>query len=372
MISKALVVGAYQRKLEELTAQPDIELIAIVPPFWRQDGRRLELERAHSMGYTLIVAPMLLNGSYHAHCYPTLARLLRDARPDLVHVDEEPYNLATWQAVRIAQCNGVRSLIFSWQNLQRRYPSPFRQMEAWVLAHVTGALAGNQAAAGVLRAKGYAGPLRVLPQFGVDPDLYRPAPAAPPPDAPFTIGYAGRLVPEKGVDMLLEAAAGLSDAWRLQIYGSGPARDALRQQAAALGIADRTRFYDQVPSSEMPAHLAGLDALALPSRTRPNWMEQFGRVLIEAMACGVPVIGSSSGEIPNVIGDAGLIFAEGDALALRRHLVRLQADAALRRALATAGRARVLAHYTQAQIAHETAEFYRELCAQPAPPRQRG
>jgi glycosyltransferase involved in cell wall biosynthesis len=101
--------------------------------------------------------------------------------------------------------------------------------------------------------------------------------------------------------------------------------------------------------------------LALPSRTLPNWKEQFGRILVEAMACGVVVVGSDSGEIPNVIGEAGLVFPEDDKEALQAHLTRLIGDAGLRRRLAQAGRERVLENYTQAQIASQTMSVYRTL-----------
>jgi glycosyltransferase involved in cell wall biosynthesis len=103
--------------------------------------------------------------------------------------------------------------------------------------------------------------------------------------------------------------------------------------------------------------------LVLPSRTRPNWVEQFGRVLIEAMASGVPVVGSDSGEIPNVIGDAGLVFPEGDIGRLRAHLQSLIDDPGLWAALARRGRERVQARYTQARIAAETVQVYREVLA---------
>ena len=73
-----------------------------------------------------------------------------------------------------------------------------------------------------------------------------------------------------------------------------------------------------MPSTEVPAVLRALDVLVLPSLTTPSWKEQFGRVLQEAMACAIPVVGSDSGEIPHVIGDAGLVTPEGDAAALRR------------------------------------------------------
>jgi len=101
--------------------------------------------------------------------------------------------------------------------------------------------------------------------------------------------------------------------------------------------------------------------LVVPSRTRPNWKEQFGRVIVEAMACGVPVIGSSSGAIPDVIGDAGLIVPEGDRAALAGALRGLMSDPDRRRDLAERGRARVLARYTQAQVAAQTVDVYRSM-----------
>jgi glycosyltransferase involved in cell wall biosynthesis len=128
-----------------------------------------------------------------------------------------------------------------------------------------------------------------------------------------------------------------------------------------LRLADRVTFDDWIPSAQMAAYYGQLDALAVPSRTRPNWKEQFGRVLVEAMACGVPVVGSNCGEIPNVIGDAGLVFPEGQVDGLRSHLSQLLREPDLRAELARRGRERVLARYTQAQIAAQTYQVYRKL-----------
>ncbi len=361
MISKACVVGAYQKKLEELARLPEIELTVIVPPRWRDERGVIELERQHTAGYNLVVEPMALNGHFHLHFYPGLGKRMRRLRPDLVHIDEEPYNLATFHALWLARRVGARSLFFSWQNLHRRYPPPFSLMERYVLDHAGYCIAGNQEAAEVWRAKGYRGPVAVIPQFGVDPDLFCPAPR--PAGQEFIIGYLGRLVEEKGVDLLLEAVAGLAGAWRVHILGSGPAQAGLEAQARRLGLADRVSFDVWIPSSRLPDYYRRLDVLVLPSRTRPNWKEQFGRVLVEAMACGVPVIGSDCGEIPHVIGEAGLIFPEGRADRLQAHLACLLADPPLRADLARRGRERVLARYTQAQVAAATWQVYRTLLA---------
>lgn len=363
LISKACVVGAYQRKLEELARCEDVDLTVVVPPCWRDAGRKLCLERAHTDGYTLVVMPIVFNGYHHLHFYPGLARLVHNLRPHIVHIDEEPYSLVTFQAMRLAGAVGARSLFFTWQNILRRYPPPFAWWERYVLAHADYAIAGNQEAVAVWCQKGYCGPFAVIPQFGVDPEIFRkePSQAEARRKTELVVGFAGRLVAEKGVELLLRAVAGLENAVEVRIAGAGPQRRWLESLAVELALTSRVRFSGPIPSTEMPHWLNELDVLVLPSVSRPSWKEQFGRVLVEAMACEVPVVGSTCGEIPNVIGDAGLLFAEGDIDGLRACLKRLLADVPLRRHLGQLGRQRVLAHYTQTQIATATYAVYREL-----------
>jgi glycosyltransferase involved in cell wall biosynthesis len=175
------------------------------------------------------------------------------------------------------------------------------------------------------------------------------------------IGYAGRLVPEKGIDLLLKAAAGLEGEWRVEVLGSGPAEASLEALAERLGIGRRVRFTSWAPSDRMPGFYRRIDVLAVPSRTQRNWKEQFGRVLVEAMASGVPVVGSDSGAIPEVVGEAGLIFPEGEVEALRGTLRRLMDDAALWGELSARGRARVCERFTQARVVRQTVEVYRRM-----------
>jgi glycosyltransferase involved in cell wall biosynthesis len=233
-------------------------------------------------------------------------------------------------------------------------------MERFVHHHADAAVAGSIGASRVLREKGYGGPLRVIPQFGVDPDLFSPGPGNKS-DSPFTVGYAGRLVEEKGLHILVDALAGLDGAWKMELVGTGPLRERVTSRFAQLGLRERVTFHGRVPSEEMPHYLRAMDVLVLPSLTRPNWKEQFGRVLVEAMACGTPVVGSDSGEIPRVIGDGGLTFPESDADALRDRLTTLRASPPRRRELGQRGRQRVLKHYTQAHVAAETVSLYRDL-----------
>ena len=174
VVSKAFVRDAYQRKLEEIGRHGSVDLTLISPPSWREGGTTLQLNPRFTRGYELLVTPIVFNGRFHVHFYPRLPRLLRTLRPDVVHVDEEPYNLATWLALRAARSVGARCLVFTWQNLRRSLPVPFSTMESWNFRLAHGAIAGNQDAEGVLRAKGFSGPVWVIPQFGIDPELFKP------------------------------------------------------------------------------------------------------------------------------------------------------------------------------------------------------
>jgi glycosyltransferase involved in cell wall biosynthesis len=274
---------------------------------------------------------------------------------------------------------GARCCFYNWATVDRRYPPPFGWFEQYAFHHAAHAIAGVQEAADIMRRHGYSGPISVLPQFGVDPELFAPTTDHRPPTtdgqnnlqssvvgrrSSFVVGYLGRLVPQKGLLDLVEALPLLPAHTCMRLIGDGVQKQQLLARAAELGVSDRLELVAW--TNHVPAELRRLDALALPSHTTRGWKEQFGRVLIEAMSCGVPVIGSSSGEIPNVIGDAGLIYPEGDVQALAATLGRLAEQPALYADLARRGRARVLERYTQAALARKYYEVYREMVADTA------
>lgn len=363
-VSKALVVAAYRDKLLALSAHARVT--AVVPHRWGAQA----VEAARAAPAPVERCRALLHGHNHLHLYWRPERLLERHRPDLVHIDEEPYSAATFQLAALCARRGVPCLFFAWQNLDKRLPPPFAALRAAVFRRVAGGIAGTERAAEVLRRAGYRGPLAVIPQFGVSPERFRPDAAARAgtrarlgvADGEFVVGYAGRLLAEKGVHLLPPALRELPRA-RLVVLGDGPERARLRASAQRCGLAGRVHFAPAVASERMPAWLAAFDVLALPSLSRSGWVEQFGRVLVEAMACGVPVVGSDSGEIPRVIGDAGQVVPEGDARALGRALAELAAAPELRARLAQRGRARACALFSQERVAAATAAFYTQVLA---------
>jgi glycosyltransferase involved in cell wall biosynthesis len=200
----------------------------------------------------------------------------------------------------------------------------------------------------------------VIPALTLDASIYSKR-DVPRLSEAFTIVFVGRLAPEKGLDTLVEATAQLRSPVLLVLAGSGPCRGALAGQAERAGIGQATRFAGDLDFGQVADLLSAADVLVLPSRSTPVWKEQFGRVLIEAMGCELPVVGSDCGSIPAVLGGNGLIFPEGDAVALAAQLRRLRDAPEFRRQLGRRGREFVMREHTPEKRATETIDFYRQL-----------
>ncbi len=361
-VSKAMVIETYRDKLEALGRH--VDLTAVVPAMWGSDGAEPSQPRA----YAINSLPVRFSGHNHLHYYRKLRPVVERVSPDLVHIDEEPYSAVTFQLASLSKRRHVPAVFFAWQNLLKRLPPPFGSMQSYVFGTVAGAIAGTHAAAHVLTQAGYTGPVSVIPQVGVATTRFTPNAEARAEtrarlnarSGELLVGYGGRLVREKGVHLLTQAAAQLPDL-RLVFLGDGPERARLERSAR------QAYFAGHVPSAAMPHWLAGLDILVLPSLSTKSWREQFGRILVEAMACGVPVIGSSSGEIPAVAGDAGVLVPEGDVSALVGALRKLSSSPSLRCELAQRACARVHERYSQERIVRDTVTFYHSLVAGSSP-----
>lgn len=256
---------------------------------------------------------------------------------DVLDVHEEPVSLAVAEIRLLAAAARWRGpmTLYSAQNIAKRYPIPFRWLQASALRAAAGLSACNKAAAEYAVSLGLAGNAKVIP-LGVDPDTFSPAPEAL---RVGVVGYVGRFEPHKGVLDLLAAAERAQDL-TVEFVGAGSLGPQLRQRADTLG--HRVRVLGPMDQRALPDFYRSIDVLAVPSVDTPSWREQFGRVVIEAMACGTPVVASDGGALPEVVGDGGIIVPQNDPETLTEVLVSLIADRERRSRYADAARARAL------------------------------
>jgi glycosyltransferase involved in cell wall biosynthesis len=283
--------------------------------------------------------------------------LLRDVRPDIVQIEEAPHTQAAAVTTAMARRLSLPtvavvsdSIPASGSIMQRRYA---RQ----TLRGASGLIAANGVVAGRFAEFGTTRPLAVIADRAVRPPLQ---PVQPADDA-FVIGFAGRLVPERGLDILFQACVSVHGIWHLNVVGSGPEQERLENLAERLGIAARVSWVGGRPASEWHEVWPTLHCLVVPSRTTDAWYDTGGHHVLEAMAHGVPVVAARSGVLPDIVGEGGITVAEDDPAGLAEALRELQQHPDRRRSLAQAARRRVLQEFTEEVLARKTIEFWRRV-----------
>jgi glycosyltransferase involved in cell wall biosynthesis len=372
LICHAYGTPIFQQKIQLLDAMPDVEMGLVVPRQWGETLHKGAYQVLPNATYRVFPVRTHHGNNVWSFFYNPLdlLRAVLAFRPHIIHAEQEPWSLPLFQVALLKALMPWRKLtFFTWENIHKVYPRPYRWFEVFNFALSDVAIAGNQEAADVLKGKGY-GYSIVLPQMGVDTDRFRPNVLLEAERSAlrtelglegFVVGYFGRFEKGKGLQTLLRGLSAWDVPWTLLMVGAGPLRDELPNFAAHLGIAERIKWMERVPPEALPRYYSVLDAFVLASETHAGWKEQFGRVLVEAMACGVPVIGSTSGAIPEVVGQAGLLFPERDHVALAAALETLRAGPERRQHLAEAGRSRAQERYSNRTIAERTAKIYRAL-----------
>lgn len=368
------VVGPW-RERDRALAREGVAVTLVAPRRWNEGGDDVLLEPAADEH---VVAAGTIGRHPYRFAYDPrpLWRVLRSGPFDVIDIHEEPASLATAEILLLARLAGQRApvCLYCAQNIEKRYPIPFRWFERIALGRARAVHTCNDAAGEILRRKGFDGIVENL-GLGVDLDHFAPAAIHDPPTNPPTgppavradvnrrcrVGYVGRLEVHKGVAELINAVAGLPDV-QLDIVGAGPERDALARQVERLGCRDRITFEGFRPSDQIAQLYATFDLVAVPSLDTPGWIEQFGRVAVEAMASGVPVIASDSGSLAEVVGDAGILVPPDDQAALAVAIDRLARSADERLALASRARQRA-ERWSWPAIARRQAALYRQMTA---------
>jgi len=349
VVSHACVVDVNQKPYSHLAARGHDVAIA-VPSSWRHDYSPNAFRPSSLKGFSGPLFPLRVimrgSGALHSYVQP-LRPVLRSWKPASVYIEEEPYSIAAYQWARASHALGIPYAFFSLQNVPKKYPLPVALSRRYVYAHAKLGVALSTEVRDTLRQTGFFGMVEQLPLF-VDTAAFHPIRPGQTRISQYrfngpVIGYLGRLVPEKGIHVLLDAFTSIRNATgaSLLCIGSGPLASLCRSTPGVI-VAEGVRH------AEVPGYLAGIDVLALPSISTKGWREQFGRALIEAMACEIPVVGTDSGEIPNIIRETGggLIVREGRSSELAEAIVRLLQDSSLSRSLAQHGREVVLRRYS--------------------------
>lgn len=365
IISHSCVIPANQATFAALAARGCYEVQLIAPQRWHSSLRgSLTFSARPELVEHSYPLPVRWPGRLHLHYYPALPALLNELKPDLVYLDEDAHSLVAAQVLKAHRRRGFGLIATAKQNLTKALPFPFSWLQRQIYRTAGGLAATSDECLQVARRQGYRGAAEIV-YYGIDTRHFRPG-EPPPPTAPLRVGYAGRLAAEKGIEDLIAAVSqALShQAMQLVIIGSGPAEGELRRLAGEALPPAAVAFCGDVPHEAMPAQYQALDVLVLPSHTESGWKEQFGRVLAEAMACAVPVVGSSSGFIPEMIAatGGGITFPEGDIEALAQALQSLAADPARRHQLGAAGRAGVIRLYDCEVIASRLQSLLDAAC----------
>lgn len=368
IIDKTAGLDSSHERHQALASLPGAHLHVLGPRHWIENGRETIWHPAGDCLYTAHAGSMFGKDYYaRAGYYSGLCRAIRRSQPEIVQLLEEPWSISALQTALAALLFAPKAkiLFYTWENIYRPWIYPSRAsrlyatIDRFLHSRSTAAVCATEGAERVLRKKGYSKPIRVI-SYGIPGFFLDESAEIQRLEPQFTVGYIGRFLRMKGIDLLIEAIAALPDV-RLVLAGSGEDESSFRDLCQQRGIADRVKWRPPMPERMVPEFLRQLDVFVLPSRTTDGWCEQLGRAAIEAMACGIPVIGSSSGAIPEVIGGAGLLFDENSVQSLVEKIKQLRNCAPERNRLRHAGRARVQERFTWNRFAGEIYAFYETL-----------
>ncbi len=383
VVSHTYIVELNREKLRELAKLDEkIQVTIIVPKIWQPGGiqnKIIESKPFKEGNFRVIPVDNFSKNNQGLLTFNyQILEIIKNFKPDIIQVEQGVKSLAYAQLITINKLLNLKAknVFFTWWNLPYQNKFPVNWLEKYNLNNTDGLIAGNQDGLDILKEHGYKKEAIILPQLGVDETLFYPqkqpelAAKFGINSGNFVVGFVGRFVPEKGILTLLKALTNLKELpWKLLLLGRGELEPEIRKIASENSLENRIIMVESVPHQEVAQYINLMDTLVLPSETTykfktltsVGWKEQFGHVLIEAMACKIAVIGSDSGEIPHVIGDTGLIFPESNISALEKSLTQLIKQPKLRENLGQLGYEKCLKEYTNKALALQQLKFYQQL-----------
>jgi glycosyltransferase involved in cell wall biosynthesis len=309
-----------------------VELTLVVPTVWPCPDELTDEP------FDVVQLPVRRPGDVNRHRFvdpSAITDLVTRLRPEVVDLHEEPFSRVVHQVLKTLPADQA-VVAYAAQNIDKRFPPPFAQWERQALARVHGIYPCTEQAASVVVGKGFTGAVRVLP-LGL-PSAITTGNQVLPADV-VRLLLVGRLVPEKGVLAAARVLAQLRSAAPavLTIVGDGPEGPAALELASTLGVREQVRLESWLDAAGLAERYRQAHVLLAPSRTTRTWVEQFGRMVVEAQAAGAVVAGYMSGSLPEVVGAAGVLVAEGDVDALAAAVTELVKEPARWLTLRAAG-----------------------------------
>lgn len=391
IISHAYVYSAYRAKIESLSEYHDLNITLITPEFGLEGGgQKVYAEQYEGKQYHHIILSGYFTGKLNFFVFKNLKSTLKSLNPDMILLEEEYWTQIAAQVTYITKSffPQTKLILLSQENIchiweqeaktayqKFRYAS-FHFIEKYVISKLDGLIFQFpevwQDFENRIDSLGFKGKRGTFPQLGVDynrfadnsPGLQTIRAELGLSDNTFVYGYIGRITPEKGIEDMIHAFENWDkNNTKLIIIGNGDTEyvNQIKQLVQTLKLETIVIFKNAIPFEDIPAYFQLFNISLLLSHTTPIWKEQFGRVLVESMAAGTPVIGSDSGAIPLVIGNTGYIVAEQNIKAIRQALIEAIESKKQYVILSQLAQKRVKTEFSYEAIAHKTYTFIQEI-----------
>lgn len=333
VVSHSSVVSEYQADLKELSSMGH-EVVLITPSVYKEGGRSTVASTlTNTIKHHRLKTFLGSQGKQHFHFYLNImkiCRIMKTVEPDVIYLYEEPNSIVTVQMLMIKKILKLNAKTIVWTacNTKRNYKEMFKffDIRRWLFDFnikvssqlANAAISISNDSAEVLVFKKWTKPIYISPTHFIDENIFHLPEHRN--NRIVKLGVIGRLQYQKGFDLVISALSEIDKAFVLDIYGEGEDEKKLKSMALRKGIYNKCNWHGNIPYCDMPEVFKELDVLIVPSREVEHLKEQFGRVVIEAMASGVNVITSDSGYLPKISRELGLVFKQNDSEMLKNKI----------------------------------------------------